>query len=120
MVPTWFKCGPNRVLNITYSMVVSRPLHFLKFDDQEDMCRDLTPKNVLSYDTYTVFSVSAKRQQILIGFMRNVLGEDMTWFGETMQNSSNGFKSITVALKVTHWLAIHFCFTIILEPLRRI
>ena len=52
--------------------------------------------------------------------MRNVLGEDMTWFGETMQNGFNGIKSLTVALKVTHWLAIHFCFTIILEPLRRI
>ena len=89
-------------------------------NDQENICRDGTPKNFLSYDTCTVFSVSAKRQQILIGFMRNVLGEDMTWFGETMQNGFNGIKSLTVALKVTHWLAIHFCFTIILEPLRRI
>ena len=63
-----------------------RPLHFLKFDDQEDMCRDLTPKNFLSYDTCTVFSVSAKPQQILIGFLRFFGGEDMTWIGETMQN----------------------------------
>ena len=65
---------------------MTRPLHFLKFDDQEDMCRDLTPKKFLSYDTCTVFSVSAKPQQILIGFLRNFLGEDMTWIGETMQN----------------------------------
>ena len=57
-----------------------RPLHFLKFYDQEDMCRDLTTKKILSCDTCTVFPVSAKPQQTLIGFVRNFWEEDMTWF----------------------------------------
>ena len=44
------------------------------------MCRDLTPKKFLSYDTCTVFSVSAKPQQILIGFEKFVgRGYDMVW-----------------------------------------
>ena len=48
------------------------------------MCRDLTPKTFLSYDTCIVFSVSVKPLQKLRGFVRNLFGEDMTWIGETM------------------------------------
>ena len=76
-------CKIIRTQNI-FDYFPQRPLHFLKFYDQEDMCRDLTPKKFLNYDTCIVFSVSAKPQQKLIGFARNLFGDDMTWIGETM------------------------------------
>ena len=47
---------------VLFRGILQRCYIFLEFDDQEDMCRDISQTKILSYDSCILYSVSGQPQ----------------------------------------------------------